>query len=134
MGISTNAPITGGNLSMLYSQTGSSTKLQTKGKILFIEDLDEYLYHIDRMMYNLKRNHYFEELAGMIVGGLSDMNDNEIPFGHTAQEIVRDHLQEYSFPVCFGFPSGHLADNRSLIFGRKAYLEVANQTHLHFHE
>lgn len=122
----------GGNLSMLYSQTGSNTALQTESAILFIEDLDEYLYHIDRMMYNLKRNGYFENLAGIIVGSMSDMNDNTIPFGKTAEEIIRDHFAEYDFPVCFGFPAGHLADNRSLIMGRKVKLEVSESSSLYF--
>ncbi|WP_417612542.1 S66 peptidase family protein [Owenweeksia hongkongensis] len=122
----------GGNLSMLYSQTGSNTALQTEGAILFIEDLDEYLYHIDRMMYNLKRNGYFENLAGVIVGGMSDMNDNTIPFGKTAEEIIRDHFAEYDFPICFGFPAGHVADNRSLIMGREVKLNVSENSSLYF--
>jgi muramoyltetrapeptide carboxypeptidase len=118
------AEITGGNLSMLYSQCGSETALQTAGKILFFEDLDEYLYHIDRMLYNLKRNGYFKALAGVIVGGLTDMNDNTIPFGATAEEITHQHLQALKVPVAFGFPAGHLPDNRALIFGKPALLEV----------
>ncbi|WP_417589430.1 S66 peptidase family protein [Owenweeksia hongkongensis] len=122
----------GGNLSMLYSQSGSNTALQTKGAILFIEDLDEYLYHIDRMMYNLKRNGYFENLAGVIVGGMSNMNDNTIPFGKTAEEIIRDHFAEYDFPICFGFPAGHVADNRSLIMGREVKLNVSENSSLYF--
>lgn len=125
--------ITGGNLSMLYSQCGSDTALETKGAILFLEDLDEYLYHIDRMMYNLARNGYFKNLAGVIVGGMTDMNDNSVPFGETAEEIIKRHLKPYDFPVAFGFPAGHLNDNRTLIFGRKATLQVEkNKTTLSF--
>ncbi len=116
--------LTGGNLSMLYSQTGSPTALNTKHHLLFLEDLDEYLYHIDRMMYNLKRNGYFAKPAGVIIGGMSDMNDNSIPFGETAEEIIHRHLSEFSYPVCFGFPAGHLEDNRTLIFGRNATFNV----------
>ncbi len=116
--------LTGGNLSILYSQTGSPTGLSTEGEILFIEDLDEYLYHIDRMMYNLKRNGYFEKVAGIVIGSMSDMRDNAIPFGRTAEEIIRDILSPYNFPLCFGFPAGHQKDNRALIFGRRAALEV----------
>lgn len=127
-----SAEITGGNLSMIYSQAGSNTKLETEGKVLFIEDLDEYLYHIDRMMYNLKRNGYLENLAGLIVGGMSDMNDNQIPFGQSAEEIIQEHIHGYSYPVCFGFPAGHLNDNRSLIFGRKATFKVENNVKLDF--
>ena len=122
--------LTGGNLSMLYSQCGSPTAINTDGAILFIEDLDEYLYHIDRMMYNLKRNGYFEKLNGVIVGGMSDMNDNTIPFGKTAEEIIRDHFSEYDFPVCFGFLAGHLDNNLPLVMGRKVTLEVNENPHL----
>ena len=118
----------GGNLSMLYSLLGSETAIETDGKILFIEDLDEYLYHVDRMMQNLKRNGYFEKLNGLIVGGLSDMNDNTIPFGKTAKEIVYDICKDYDFPICFDFPAGHIDDNRALIFGRHLQLEVGSVT------
>lgn len=122
----------GGNLSILYSQLGSATALKTEGQILFIEDLDEYLYHIDRMMHNLKRNFYFEKLAGLIVGGMSSMNDNAIPFGKTAEEIISDIVRPYNFPVCFGFPAGHIDDNRTLIFGRRANLTIGNEVQLEF--
>ena len=117
--------IVGGNLSVLYSLLGSKSAIKTKGKILFIEDLDEYLYHIDRMCINLKRNGYFENLKGLIVGEMSDMHDNEIPFGKTAQEIILDCVSEYDFPVVFNFPAGHLDDNRALILGRKIELNVS---------
>ncbi len=114
----------GGNLSILYSLTGSDSSTNTKGKILFIEDLDEYLYHIDRMLMNLERNGYFENLKGLIVGGFTDMHDNDIPFGKNAKEIILDIVSEYNFPVVFDFPAGHLKDNRALIFGRKVSLKV----------
>ncbi len=124
--------LTGGNLSMLYSQLGSSTALDAEGAILFLEDLDEYLYHIDRMMHNLRRNGYFENLAGVVVGSMSEMNDNTVPFGFTAEEIVRDHLSHYKFPVCFDFPAGHQPDNRSLIFGREVMFDVGKKVILDF--
>ncbi len=114
----------GGNLSILYSLTGSDSSTNTKGKILFIEDLDEYLYHIDRMLMNLKRNGYFDYLKGLIVGGFTDMHDNDIAFGKNAKEIILDIISEYNFPVVFDFPAGHLKDNRALIFGRKVSLKV----------
>jgi muramoyltetrapeptide carboxypeptidase len=117
--------ITGGNLSMIYSQCGSETALQTQQKILFFEDLDEYLYHIDRMLFNLKRNGYFNEVAAVLVGSLTDMNDNKVPFGATAEEITQKHLKHFNFPVAFGFPAGHLDDNRALIFGREAKLRIS---------
>jgi muramoyltetrapeptide carboxypeptidase len=116
--------IVGGNLSVLYSLLGSNSAIKTAGKMLFMEDLDEYLYHIDRMCMNLKRNGYFENLKGLIVGKMSDMHDNEIPFGKTAQEIILDCVSEYNFPVVFNFPAGHLDDNRALILGRKIELNV----------
>jgi len=114
----------GGNLSILYSLLGSETAIDTDGKILFIEDLDEYLYHVDRMMQNLKRNGYLDKLKGLIVGGLSEMNDNTIPFGKTAKQIVLDVCKDYDFPICFDFPAGHVDDNRTLIFGRNIEMKV----------
>jgi muramoyltetrapeptide carboxypeptidase len=114
----------GGNLSILYSLCGSPSALNTKGKILFIEDLDEYLYHIDRMLQNLKRNGMFDQLEGLIVGGMTQMHDNDIPFGKNAAEMILDICSEYDFPIVFNFPAGHLEDNRALILGRKADLMV----------
>mgnify|MGYP002629740920 CR=1 FL=1 len=119
-----NAEIIGGNLSILYSLLGSNSDINTDGKILFMEDLDEYLYHIDRMMINMKRNGKFNNLKGMIIGGMSNMNDNNIPFGKTAEEIILDHLKDYNFPICFGFPSGHLDDNRSIRLGVSSVLDI----------
>jgi len=125
--------LVGGNLSMLYSLLGSESAIKTDGKILFIEDLDEYLYHIDRMMMNLKRNGYFDKLKGLVVGGMTKMNDNTIPFGKDAVEIIVDNTKEYNFPICFNFPSGHIKDNRSLVFGREVTFKVTdNETELHF--
>ncbi len=119
--------LVGGNLSILYSLLGSSSQLNTEGKILFIEDLDEYLYHVDRMMMALKRAGMIHKLAGLLVGGLTSMNDNTIPFGKNAQEIVAEHVQSYHFPVAYGFPAGHIKDNRALILGRKADLSVSER-------
>jgi muramoyltetrapeptide carboxypeptidase len=125
--------LVGGNLSLLFSLCGSPSEIDTNGKILFIEDLDEYLYHIDRMLQNLKRNGLFENLAGLIVGGMSDMRDNTIPFGKTAEEIVKETVSDYNFPVCFHFPAGHIDDNRALILGRQITLMVgANETIVQF--
>ena len=116
--------LVGGNLSMLYSLLGSESTINTDGKILFIEDLDEYLYHIDRMLMNLKRNGYFKNLKGLIVGGMTNMHDNTIPFGENATEIILDAVSAYDFPISFDFPAGHLNDNNALIFGRKVKLVV----------
>ena len=116
--------LVGGNLSVIYSLCGSDSALKTNNNILFLEDLDEYLYHVDRMLKNLKRNGLFEGINGLVVGGMTDMNDNAIPFGKTAEEIVLETVAEYNFPVCFGFPAGHLPDNRAMIFGREVSLEI----------
>ena len=117
--------IVGGNLSILYSLLGSKSDINANGKILFIEDLDEYLYHIDRMMMNLKRNRMLGKLKGLIVGGMSDMNDNSIPFGKTAEQIILQYTKDYDFPICFGFPAGHLSDNRSVMLGVNSVLEIS---------
>ncbi len=116
--------LVGGNLSLLYAMIGTPSDLQTKGKILFIEDLDEYLYHIDRMMNALQRSGKLHDLAGLIVGGMTDMNDNTIPFGETAYQIIARYAAPYGFPVAFGFPAGHEADNRALVLGATVCLEV----------
>ncbi|MBE7441001.1 MAG: LD-carboxypeptidase [Flavobacteriales bacterium] len=116
--------LVGGNLSIIYSLTGTPSQLDTKGKILFLEDLDEYLYHIDRMMMNLKRVGMLTNLKGLIVGGMSDMKDNTVPFGKSALEIIFDAVKEYHYPVCFDFPAGHVNDNRSLIMGSEVNLVV----------
>ncbi len=118
---------TGGNLSILYSLLGSPSDIDTSGKILFMEDLDEYLYHIDRMMMNMKRNGKFETPAGVIIGGMSDMNDNTIPFGKDAEEIISETLSDTGIPVAFGFPAGHIADNRAFFLGRKTKLEITEK-------
>jgi len=120
--------IIGGNLSILYSLLGSESQVNTNGKILFIEDLDEYLYHIDRMMQALKRGGMLNNLAGLIVGGMSDMNDNEIPFGKNAEEIIRDIVSQYDYPIAFGFPAGHIDDNHPIVFGKQTILEVSENT------
>lgn len=120
--------LVGGNLSILYSLRGTPSDLDTEGKILFIEDLDEYLYHIDRMMINLKRGGMLEQLKGLIVGGMTDMHDNTIPFGKSAHEIILDAVKEYNYPVCFDFPAGHLkGNNHALILGREVELSVSHR-------
>lgn len=118
----------GGNLSLIYSLSGTVYDLETNGKILFIEDLDEYLYHIDRMMMQLKLSGKLEKLAGLVVGGMTDMRDNLVPFGKTAEEIILDAVKEYHFPVCFQFPAGHIDQNMALYFGRKTDFEVHADT------
>jgi len=117
--------LVGGNLSVLYSIMGSESEADYKGKIIFIEDLDEYLYHIDRMMMNLKRNGYFKDVKGIIIGGMTKMRDNDIPWGHDAMQIIQDITKEYNIPICFNFPAGHIQDNRALVFGKQVTLDVS---------
>jgi muramoyltetrapeptide carboxypeptidase len=117
--------LVGGNLSVLYSILDSPSQIDWQGKVLFIEDLDEMLYHIDRMMQNLKRSGRLKNLAGLVVGGMSEMRDNTIGFGKTAPEIIFEAVQEYQYPVSFNFPAGHVQDNRVLVFGKEIILEVS---------
>ncbi|MHB8259541.1 MAG: S66 peptidase family protein [Bacteroidia bacterium] len=120
----TKGVLVGGNLSLLYSLSGTVSDIETKNKILFIEDLDEYLYHIDRMMLNLKRSGKLAHLKAMIVGYFTDMKDNTIPFGKTAEETILDAVKEYNFPVCFNFPAGHIERNLALYFGKEIHLKI----------
>ena len=122
----------GGNLSVLYSMLASDSFPNTNGKILFIEDLDEYLYHIDRMMMALQRAGALDNLVGLVVGGLTDMHDNAVPFGKTAEEIVLEHVQHRGYPVCFGFPAGHQDLNCALRLGSNVTLSVASSVTLQF--
>lgn len=116
--------LVGGNLSILYSLLGSVSDIDTAGKILFLEDIDEYLYHIDRVMMALKRAGKLDRLKGLVIGGMSDMKDNAIPFGKTAEEIITDAVKEYDYPVCFNFPAGHIDDNCAVYLGRGVKLSV----------
>ena len=116
--------LVGGNLALLANLVGTKSDLKTKGRILFIEDVGEYLYHIDRMMYQLKRSGKLDKLAGLIVGGFTDMKDTERPFGQTAYEIIRDAVAGYDYPVCFDFPVSHGKENYALKIGVGYKLKV----------
>lgn len=116
--------LVGGNLSILYSLLGSESAIDCNDKILFLEDLDEYLYHIDRMMLNLKRNGCLSSLKGIIIGGMTEMKDNEIPWGKNAFEIIEETIKGLDIPVLYNFPAGHIRDNRALIFGKQVSLEI----------
>ena len=120
----TEGELVGGNLSILYSLMGSNSQINCKGKILFLEDLDEYLYHIDRMMLSLKRCGCFDGLKGLVVGSFIKMHDNEIPWGKTAYQIIADITKNYDFPIIYNFPAGHIHNNNTLIFGRKVSIDV----------
>lgn len=128
----TRGVLIGGNLAILCSLLGSESDTDTSDKILLIEDTGEYLYRLDRMMWQMKRAGKLENLAGLIVGGMTDMKDNDHPFGKTAYEIIAEAVGDYNYPVCFGFPSGHRDDNRALILGRQAVLSVGEKTTLKY--
>jgi muramoyltetrapeptide carboxypeptidase len=114
----------GGNLTLLAHAIGGSSDFKTKGLILFIEDIGEYLYNIDRMLHQLKDAGKFQKPAAVIVGSFTDLKDTERPFGENAYEIIRGILQEYDFPVCYGFPVGHIKENFALKCGAEFVLKV----------
>lgn len=116
--------LVGGNLSILYSLLGSPSAIDCNDKILFIEDLDEYLYHIDRMMMNLKRNGCLESIKGILVGSMTKMKDNDIPWGKNALQIIEDVTKKYNIPIAYEFPAGHIQDNRALVIGAQVTLDV----------
>lgn len=118
--------LVGGNLSIISSLQGTKYEIDTFGKILFLEDINEFLYHTDRMIHQLKLSGKLDNLTGLILGDFTDMKDNESPFGKTVEEIVLEAVEEFSYPVCFGFPAGHDKKNLALAFGQKWELAVAN--------
>ncbi len=116
--------VVGGNLSILYSICGSASDIDTDDKILFIEDLDEYLYHIDRMMFQMKRCGKLQRLKALVVGAMSDMHDNNVAFGKDAEEIILDAVRQYDYPVYFGAPFGHISsNNRALPLGTEVSIQ-----------
>ena len=119
--------LTGGNLTLLQMMSGSVSEQDYKDKILFLEDVGEYLYSIDRMIISFKRAGILVGLKGLIVGGFTDLKDNDIPFGQTVEQIIMSHVEEYNYPVCFNFPAGHIEDNRALILGREVTFAVNDQ-------
>lgn len=123
----------GGNLSLLAHITGTKSQVKMKGKILFLEDIGEYIYHIDRMMYQLKRSGQLEELSGLIIGGFTDMKDTIIPFGKDVYQTISDLVKDYSYPVCFNFPVGHQTENFALKMGVEHHLFV-EENHVLLHE
>jgi len=124
--------IVGGNLSVIYSQLGSATQLNTEGKILFLEDVDEMLYHVDRMLTALRRAGLFKNIQGLILGGFTQMRDNTEEFGFSSNnpwgkslvEMILEIGLDCNIPVTMGFPAGHLNDNRAFYMGRNAELIV----------
>lgn len=118
------APIVGGNLTILHTMLGSKTSIDTSGKILFIEEIGEYKYHIDRMLQSLKRAGYFDHCKGVIVGDMTKLRKNTTLWGRSIEQLILDALSDYDFPIAFNMPAGHEDDNRALILGRKATLKV----------
>ena len=117
--------LVGGNLALLAHLVGTPSDIKTKNKILFLEDVGEYLYNIDRMFLQLKRSGKLEKLAGLIIGGFTDNKDTERPFGKTVYEIIQEHVKEYDYPICFGFPVSHEKENYALKIGVEYILTVA---------
>jgi muramoyltetrapeptide carboxypeptidase len=120
----TDSTLVGGNLTIIHSLRGTDLDFNPKGKVLFIEDIGEYYYHLDRMMMNLKIGKVLENISGLIVGYFTDMKDGEVPFGKRAYEIIREAIEPYNFPVVFGFPAGHELPIYPLLMGSNVVLEV----------
>lgn len=119
--------LVGGNLSILYNLSGTSSMPDYTDKILYLEDLDEYLYHVDRMMINLKRNGVFDNIKGLVIGSMTQMKDNTTPWGKDAYGIIEDVTKKYNIPTIYNFPAGHIDDNRALILGKKVKIIVEKE-------
>ena len=126
-------PLVGGNLALIAHQVGTPSDLNTKGAILFLEDVGEVLYNIDRMMIQLDRAGKFKELAGLIIGGFTDSRDTEKPFGQTLENIISSRIEKYAFPVCYGFPVSHDEPNLALKTGLNYTLKVGKSVVLKEH-
>ena len=119
------AHIVGGNLAIIYALIGTNSDVNLDGKILFIEDVGEYVYAIDRMIFALKKSGKLQKLAGLIVGGMTKISDTATPFGKSVNEVILEGIKHLNIPVCFDFPAGHLDDNRAIVFGKTTRLEVS---------
>lgn len=119
--------LVGGNLTLLHTMLGSRSSINTDGKILFIEEIGEYAYHIDRMLQSLKRAGYFENCKGLVVGDISKVRKNTTPWGKPVKQLILDAFEEYDFPILFNFPAGHEKENLALILGRQVKLEVEKE-------
>ena len=115
----------GGNLAIIYALIGTNSDINFEGKILFIEEVGEYIYAIDRMLFALKKSGKLSQLNGLIVGGMTNIKDTDPIFGKTIHQIILDSVAEYGYPVCFNFPAGHIEDNRALVFGRNTTLNIS---------
>jgi len=119
------ADVVGGNLAIIYALIGTNSDINLDNKILFIEDVGEYVYAIDRMMWALQKSNKLARLAGVIVGGMTNVIDTDTSFGKSVEEVILERVDDLSIPVCFNFPAGHINDNRAIIFGKEAKLIVA---------
>ena len=124
------APLVGGNLTMLHTMLGSKTSIDTSGKILFIEEIGEYKYHIDRMLQSLKRAGYFDNCKGVLVGDMTKLRKNTTLWGSSVEQLILDALSEYDFPIAFHMPAGHEKDNRAMILGKQITLKVTKDSSL----
>jgi muramoyltetrapeptide carboxypeptidase len=120
----------GGNLSILYSLLGTNDQIDYEGKILFIEDLDEFLYHIDHMLFSFQKADIFSKINGLIVGGMTNLRDTSNNFGINIYEIILKQFQDKKIPIAFDFPSGHIDDNIPMVMGKKVELSVLEKTKL----
>jgi muramoyltetrapeptide carboxypeptidase len=120
--------LAGGNLALLTNTIGTASACPFKGKILFIEDVGEYYYSVDRMMIQLERSGALKKIKGLLVGGFTEMKDTVRPFGKNAEEIIRDIITPYRIPVAFGFPVSHGKDNLALKTGIKYTFSVTKKS------
>jgi muramoyltetrapeptide carboxypeptidase len=119
--------LTGGNLSLLYSLSGTKADLNTKGKILFIEDVGEYYYHIDRMLTSFKLSGKMEGLSALVIGGMTKIEESKIPWDKNIEDTILETVEEFDYPVFFNFPAGHIADNRAFYIGEQSRLEISGK-------
>ncbi len=118
--------LTGGNLTLIQNLIGTPYHVKTKGKILFIEDVGEYMYRLDRLLYSLKLSGFFKDIKGLILGGFNEMKESDTPFGKTIEQMILEVTKGTDYPILFDFPAGHFPDNRALILGTKIQLSVAD--------
>lgn len=126
------APVVGGNLSIIHNLVGTNSDIDTKGKILLLEEVSEYAYHFDRMLWALKKADKLNGLAGLIVGGLTEIKQGPNPFGQQPEAIILELVREYNYPICFNFPSGHQQENWCIPLGILAQLTVDHQVTLNY--